>query len=370
MKMKIRIYIITMIFVLLLLPEINANAAPKKMSEKHYEKYLEEYNADKVIYIDDWDSMISYLYNSFMNRKGSVIIYSGKENITSSNIQNIINEVLRIDNKETLYDCEGLWGNIYGYNGVVLDSEDGKIICISLNLKRNVFDMQKVESEINKAIKSFGDISNLSREKKLKLIHDYMCDTFDYDETFANNDEYSGYFELIDGKKVMVCQGYSLLAYKMANLMGIPCKIVASDTHSWNIIQLEDGLWYHMDCTNDDLGIYGERSIYDNFLKPSLEGDIHKMLSTYIFYENLDDYTFGTKKITKTEIEYLFKRGIIEGDTDFLIKNILKIRLEVLIGISFTIFLIITTFILLKMKKALRKMKKQKEEHFNNYNNL
>lgn len=367
--MKPKLCIIALICIILLFGN-SVNAEPKKISDKHYAKYLQEYNAEKVTYISDWNSLISYLYKCFMNRKGAVVIYSGNEKITTNNIQGIINEVIRIDNKDTLYDCEGLWGNLYGYNGIVVNSDDGAVICISLNLKRSEYDFKLVEKEIYGAIKSFGNINNLSREKKLKLIHDYICDRFDYDETLANNDEYSGYFEPINGKNVMVCQGYSLLAYKMANIMGIPCKIVASDTHSWNIVQLEDGLWYHMDCTNDDLGIYDERNIYDNFLKPSLEGEIHKVLPKYILYENLDNYTFGTKKMTWTEFSYYLKRGILEGDTEYLINNILKIRFGILIGVMGAAFIVFTTFILLRMRKASIKNKKRKSEQFDKYNSL
>lgn len=350
--------------------ENNIYAEEKNISDKYYAKYLQEYNADKVTYVYDWNSLISYFYKCFMDRKGAVVIYCGKEKVTDDDIQVIINDVVRIDSKDTLYDCEGLWGNLHGYNGIVVDSDEGTVICISLNYKRTEYDFQMVEKEIYKAIKEFGNTSGFSREKKLKLIHDYICDTFDYDETLANNDEYSGYFEPINGKKVMVCQGYSLLAYKMANIMEIPCKIVASENHSWNIVQLEDGLWYHMDCTNDDLGIYGKEKIYDNFLKPSLEDDIHQMFPTYILYKNLDKYTFGTKKITWTEISYCIKRGILDGDTEFLINNMLKIRLEILISITFMIFLMITTFILLKMRKANKINKKRKSEQFDKYNNL
>lgn len=85
--------------------------------------------------------------------------------------------------------------------------------------------------------------------QKEKAIHDYIVLNVEYDTSYTEN---SAYAALTKGKTV--CQGYSLLAYKMLNRAGIETRIVEGDAkglHLWNLIRL-DGEWYHLDCTWDD----------------------------------------------------------------------------------------------------------------------
>ena len=86
---------------------------------------------------------------------------------------------------------------------------------------------------------------------KVKAVHDYLCTTVAYSySTVANADDYrSAYDALIN--KTAVCTGYALSFQKFMDEMGIPCYIAYSNTHAWNIVNV-DGTWYHIDCTNDD----------------------------------------------------------------------------------------------------------------------
>lgn len=86
--------------------------------------------------------------------------------------------------------------------------------------------------------------------QKEKAIHDYIVLNVEYDTSYTEN---SAYAALTKGKTV--CQGYSLLAYKMLNRAGIETRIVEGNAkgglHLWNLVNLE-GKWYHLDCTWDD----------------------------------------------------------------------------------------------------------------------
>jgi len=90
----------------------------------------------------------------------------------------------------------------------------------------------------------------MNAHQKVKAIHDWIVLNVAYDESLQ---AYSAYEALTSGKTV--CQGYSLLAYKMLNEAGIPTRIaegtVRTGAHAWNLIQL-DGKWYHLDATWDD----------------------------------------------------------------------------------------------------------------------
>lgn len=85
---------------------------------------------------------------------------------------------------------------------------------------------------------------------KVKMIHDWIVRTLRYDTDY---ERYTAYSALTDRRAV--CQGYSLLAYKLLQAAGIENTIVEGtvDTgdHAWNLVRL-DGVWYHLDTTWDD----------------------------------------------------------------------------------------------------------------------
>ena len=90
---------------------------------------------------------------------------------------------------------------------------------------------------------------NMNDYQKEKAIHDYIVLNVKYDTTLT---EHTAYAALAKGEAV--CQGYSLLAYKMLNKAGIETRIIegtARELHLWNLVKL-DGKWYHLDCTWDD----------------------------------------------------------------------------------------------------------------------
>ena len=155
----------------------------------------------------------------------------------------------------------------------------------------------------------------------------------------------------------MVCQGYALLTYRLLGRLDVPCKIIMSDTHSWNIVQMEDGLWYHLDCTNDDLGIYGKQNIYDYFLKPQLTGEQYDYKQSCILYDSLNDYAFGTRRYSRTEVLYIL---------DNFITKLVCVDVEIMA--SFVFAGSIMPYVAFRRKRRLEKLKK--EEQFIQYNQV
>ena len=87
--------------------------------------------------------------------------------------------------------------------------------------------------------------------QKEKAIHDWIVNNVSYDTTLT---KFSAYAGLVSPYKT-VCNGYSLLAYKMLNSAGIKTKIIEgqgnNQSHNWNMVYL-DGAWYHLDVVWDD----------------------------------------------------------------------------------------------------------------------
>jgi hypothetical protein len=90
----------------------------------------------------------------------------------------------------------------------------------------------------------------MNDHEKIKAIHDWVVAHVEYDQSLKH---YTAYEAITLGKAV--CQGYSLLGYKMLDKAGINVLIaegsVDTGEHAWNMVEL-DGNWYHLDLTWDD----------------------------------------------------------------------------------------------------------------------
>ncbi|MCI9289112.1 MAG: transglutaminase domain-containing protein [Oscillospiraceae bacterium] len=56
-----------------------------------------------------------------------------------------------------------------------------------------------------------------------------------------------------------VCVGYATTFRLFMNMLGMDCRIVHNEYHSWNLVRLDDG-WYHVDVYSDTHGVP-----YENF---------------------------------------------------------------------------------------------------------
>ncbi len=59
--------------------------------------------------------------------------------------------------------------------------------------------------------------------------------------------------------KGAVCVGYATTFRLFMNMLGMDCRIVHNEYHSWDLVKLEDG-WYHVDIYSDAHGV-----LYGNF---------------------------------------------------------------------------------------------------------
>jgi len=91
------------------------------------------------------------------------------------------------------------------------------------------------------------DMTDLEKEK---AVYDWIIRNVQYDFGY---EYYSAYDALYRG--TTVCNGYSLLMYKMINALGMTVRIAPGQggdgLHAWNMVYL-CGNWYHADATWDD----------------------------------------------------------------------------------------------------------------------
>lgn len=134
--------------------------------------------------------------------------------------------------------------------------------------------IEKVRDYIVKNIKDKNDY------EKIKLTHNYLRDTINYESTISKNNIYDIYGALV--LRECVCEGYAKAFKYIMNEVGIDNVIVIgtgtnsmgkTENHAWNYVKL-DKKWYAVDVTWDDPmligdGIIPEKSKYKYFLKGS-----------------------------------------------------------------------------------------------------
>ena len=116
-----------------------------------------------------------------------------------------------------------------------------------------------------------AETTGMTREQKVKAIHDYICKNVVY-----YNDEtpwvHSAGSLFLDENPAFVCEGYAKSMRILCYYMGINCACVcglarststgSAGAHMWNYIQMEDNRWYLVDATWDD----GTSTLYSDYL--------------------------------------------------------------------------------------------------------
>ena len=111
---------------------------------------------------------------------------------------------------------------------------------------------------------------------KAKAIHDWLCvnNTYNSAQTsshkkdhdpvsFAYQAAHSAYSAIVKGDEYQpVCEGYASAFKILCEELGVPCVSVHGSTtfasgHMWNCVQTEDGKWYIVDVTGDDVDTSG-----------------------------------------------------------------------------------------------------------------
>lgn len=133
-------------------------------------------------------------------------------------------------------------------------------------------------NEIEKVKLYFVQNKKESTYENIKLVHDYLVESIEYDESLSMDNIYNLYGAIVNKK--CVCEGYSKAFKYLMDSVDIPSVIIigtatnskdATEGHAWNYVQIND-IWYGIDCTWDDPiligpGIISNTHKYKYFLK-------------------------------------------------------------------------------------------------------
>ena len=172
-----------------------------------------------------------------------------------------------------------------------------------------------VEEKVQEILSKLN-IYDSDRETQIRSIYTYVTGNVKYDnmiyETF---NVHSAYAAAIEGKAV--CQGYSLLLYRLLQEIGIKNRMVAGEAggvgHVWNIVEM-DGRWYNLDATwdweasdNFSWFLRGSES-FDNTHRRSSEYLTEAFCQRYIMSEK--DYGYVPVKVNGIQLD----QNILELD--------------------------------------------------------
>ncbi|AOZ93472.1 transglutaminase domain-containing protein [Paenibacillus crassostreae] len=174
-------------------------------------------------------------------------VYKGKTNSLKTQLKQALDQAMESDP----YINYTIASYGYSYRG----SHNTADVSVKLSYRETAAETAYVEKQVNQVLKEII-IPSMNDHEKVKAIHDWIVTHLKYDTTLQ---KYTAFDGLNTGSTV--CQGYSLLTYKMLKEAGIENRIVegtatpegsnTSQLHAWNLVLLS-GSWYHLDTTWDD----------------------------------------------------------------------------------------------------------------------
>ena len=211
--------------------------------------------SEVIEYADDVEAAVQILRQQMINRNGLISIYYQGE-FTEGMSAELLKRAVAYD--EALPGMAGDYLRFHyhrvvrrTYKGV---NKDGEYI----RFEYEIYYLSSYEQElaVNEKICDILeelDVYSADREMKIRSVYAYITSHVRYDsmiyETF---NVHSAYGAAVEGKAV--CQGYSLLLYRLLQELGIQNRMISGEaggtSHIWNIVEM-DGYWYNMDVTWD-----------------------------------------------------------------------------------------------------------------------
>ena len=264
----------------------------------HLAEFLSE---DKKVYIsspNDYTKDYDYKFVQ-MSNKYIPYSYQGLLNIIFSTLNNgwetftfycpdeytnCYEDVSKLSKDTTLLSNINNFVHPYNnYSKISISNSNTGEITIKVTKTYTEEDIDKINKGIDEIITK--EITNdMSVEDKILKIHDYIINNTRYDVDKLNKDSYNAKGPLFTGKAV--CSGYSDLMAIFLTKFGIKNYKVASDSHVWNVIYLNDE-WLHIDLTWDD-------PITLNSEVDTLSHQFYMITTNKLTEYNTSDHTFDT----------------------------------------------------------------------------
>lgn len=196
------------------------------------------------------------------------------------------------------------------YSVVISNSTNRTFYIDELDTKQKVQEareaLDKIRYNVMERIQNPKDVYAV-----LKIAHDYVVDTVDYDRSLYEPNIYNLYGALINKKAV--CEGYAKSYKYLLDYYGVPNIIVAGkgkndrgeiERHAWNYVNI-NGSWYGVDPTWDDPITTGETSLGNRYkYRYFLKGEESFGISHIPDGEIVENYTFDYPALSPSDYKY------------------------------------------------------------------
>ena len=173
-----------------------------------------------------------------------------------------------------------------------------------------------VDSAVRSMISSL-DVGTGSDYEVIKAVYNWVTSKVTYEENDTSLLVFTAYGAAVQHRAV--CQGYSVLMYRVLTELGIPCRVIPGtgngQSHAWNIAAV-DGKYYYLDSAWDSST---QASGYCYLLRGTNDLDSLSKSNSHsrtwnhkssLLYADYDDGTFNTRYPVQTNA-YTFKPDTI-----------------------------------------------------------
>ena len=255
---------------------------------------------ERMFGITNLDEVVETLRGALKDRSARIHISITLQGEYMEDIAPLVRELMDLAYEPTGVPDEGdyLRYQIGGYDlDYSYEEADGEY-SYRLVLTPDYYSSQEEEQKVNEAVKeiieSFGFDSQTGDYEKIKAVFDWVCKNVRYDSVKSrlgsSHYKSSAYGALF--YKNAVCQGYSVLMYRLLRECGINCRIVTgiaeregeSELHAWNIAEL-DGRYYNIDAS-----WCSQLETEDYFLKSDEDMEGHTKDEKFLTEEFCEDF--------------------------------------------------------------------------------
>lgn len=185
----------------------------------------------------DYANIISKMREVKSSKDSSWSIVSGRTISDKSYSYKLMDDYL----ETYLYPTDNLEETCFVFKGATL----------SLDTSSKYYN---TEDKIRSVMDKLNVPEGSTDEQKVRLIHDFIVNNFDYDSSDFRSSAGSVSDAIANGSK-LVCSGYTRLFMQLCNKYGLECVPVygtgLGQNHTWNKVKV-NGEWKYIDVTWDD----------------------------------------------------------------------------------------------------------------------
>ncbi len=222
-----------------------------KVPEANIYKRMYEYENftfDEDYTPENKEELINIFYNILNNGWTEFTFYCPTE------YTSCIDDIREISSdKQILSNVNGYVSPFNAFSMINTTVSNYREVYVKVEKKYNDDEIKQVNAALDEIISTLK-LNEMNTETKIKTFHDYLIKTVVYDESFVENKSSIHFSNKAVGALInnfAVCAGYSDTLALYLDRLNIPNIIIASDTHAWNLVYIDD-YWLHIDATWND----------------------------------------------------------------------------------------------------------------------